>query len=363
MNTWLLSFVGASLIFLGIWETFMAVLHPRAVTGPVTSAINRGSHRLLKTSLGRSQRVALFSGPLLIVTQVLAWATLLLIGASFIVWPQLGNGITASGNEVTDHSFASAIYYAGFTITTLGVGDLVPRTPSMRVFTVTVAGIGFSFFTLVLAYVISIYSTLARRNQFANEIDYRTQRTGDAVNYIGPYLVSSDPSLINQDLYLLSTNLAELLESHHFYPSLHYFRFAEPRYAMSRMLRVCLEVATQIRCIREIEGPTASTVSEPADRLWHAALQMLEDTKQHFIVCHAASVIEHDETAMKLVRFLEDHQGERSFDNDEFVQAYVRMCQTWSADLSALKNGSSAGRVRGTQGEVFLGMAPVSNDY
>lgn len=338
MNTWLLSFAGASLIFLGIWETFMAVLHPRAVTGPVTSAINRGSHRLLKTSLGRSRRVALFSGPLLIVTQVLAWATLLLMGASLIVWPQLGHGITASGDEATDQTFVAAVYYAGFTITTLGLGDLIPRTPSMRILTVTVAGLGFSFFTLVLAYVISIYSTLARRNQFADEIDYRTQRTGDAVNYIGPYLVSADPSLISQDLYTLASNLAELLESHHFYPSLHYFRFAEPRYAMSRMLRVCLEVATVIRCIREIKGPNPSNVSEPADRIWHAALQMLEDTTQHFIVCHASGTIDHEKTAISLVHFLRDNPDEKSFDNDQFVQAYVRMCQTWSADLSALKN-------------------------
>lgn len=62
----------------------------------------------------------------------------------------------------------------------------------------------FGLLTLVLAYVISVYSTLARRNQFANEIEYRTGRTSDSFGYLRAYLTESDPSLVNQDLTAVS---------------------------------------------------------------------------------------------------------------------------------------------------------------
>jgi hypothetical protein len=332
MNTWLPTLVGVSLIFLGIWETFMAVLHPRAVTGPVTSVINRGSHRLLKTSLGRSRRVVLVNGPLLVVTQVLAWFTLLLLGASLIVWPQLGHGITASGDGATHQTFVAAVYYAGFTFTTLGVGDLVPRTPAMQLLTIMVAGIGFCFFTLVLAYVISVYSTLARRNQFSNEIDFRTGRTGDTFEYLKSYLTERDSSLINQDLYKLSSNMAELLESHHFYPVLHYFRFHEPRYAMSRMLRFCLEVASMMRAIQQTRPSDRTANTEAVDRLWHASRQMLEDTKRHFIICDSVDNDPDPRLAMELSRQISDSPN---ITND-LVAAFMDQQAKWHHDLHAL---------------------------
>ena len=211
MNMWLLTILGTILVALSILETFMAVLHPRAVTGPVTSFVNRMFHKLLKTSIGQSNYVTLLSGPVLIVAQVICWASLLLLGISLIVWPQLGSGIVASSGKPTETTLWTAIYYAGFTVTTLGVGDLVPKTAAMQLLTILAAGLGFSFFTLVLAYVISIYSTLSRRNQFANEIDYRTAQTGDSLRYLVPYLSSDEMSLLNQDLYTLSANMAELL--------------------------------------------------------------------------------------------------------------------------------------------------------
>ncbi|GAA4447775.1 potassium channel family protein [Novipirellula rosea] len=341
MTFWGCTIVGFLLTLLGVWETFMAVLHPRAVVGPVTTVINRGFHRVVDSSAIKHSRWVVFTGPVLITIQVLCWATLLLIGVSLIVWPQLGDGIVPSGNKPIDSSFSTAIYYAGFTITTLGTGDLVPENVAMRMLTITTAGLGFSYFTLVLAYVISIYSRLARRNQFACEIDYRTQRTGDCLVYLKPYLVGDDPSLIHQDLYTLASNMAELLESHHFYSVLHYFRFNEPRYAMSRMLRFCLEVASLLTALREAGGPNASSISEPESRLWHASRQMLDDTHEHFIA-HPTSDHELDTSIAE--RLCEQLQSEspdaRPSDPTKFIAAYTEICKEWFHDLRSLEIGS-----------------------
>ncbi|TWU22346.1 Ion channel [Novipirellula galeiformis] len=319
----------------------MAVLHPRAVVGPVTTIINRAFHCVVDASTIKHSRWVVFTGPVLITVQVLCWATLLLIGVSLIVWPQLGEGIVQNGDKPIDPSFSTAIYYAGFTITTLGVGDLVPQNVAMRMLTITTAGLGFSYFTLVLAYVISIYSRLARRNQFACEIDYRTQRTGDSLIYLKPYLVGDDPSLIHQDLYTLASHMAELLESHHFYSVLHYFRFNEPRYAMSRMLRFCLEVASLLKALREAGGANASSISEPEERLWHASRQMLDDTSKHFIV-HPSTDHEIDTSiAKRLYQQLQSVSPNSSpSDPANFIAVYTETCKLWSRDLRSLEIGS-----------------------
>ncbi|WP_068133715.1 potassium channel family protein [Roseimaritima ulvae] len=310
----------------------MAVLHPRATVGPITKVINCGFHFLVRTRIFAHPRVLVYCGPALVATQVLCWATLLLLGVSLIVWPQLGTGITATGSIPTDTDFANAVYYAGFTITTLGVGDLVPRTPGMQFLTITAAGLGFSFFTLVLAYVISVYSTLARRNQFANEIEYRTGRTGNSLGYLRAYLTGSDPSLVNQDLYTMSSNMADLLESHHFYSVLHYFRFSEPRYAMSRMLRFCLEVSSMMRAVRQVDASKVAASSEAVDRLWHASLQMLEETKRHFVICNSIHDVPDPRLAIELSRSI----GYTDDLSDHLKSAFVDQQSEWLHDLNAL---------------------------
>ncbi len=316
----------------------MAVLYPRAVSGPITVFVYRIYHNVSQKVLGPKSKLLLFSGPVLIVTQATVWATLLLLGVRLMVWPQLGTGIVSSGTSETDASFATAVYYAGFSVTTLGVGDLVPQTTFARIVTITAAAIGFSFFTLVLAYIISVYSALGRRNQFASEIHYRTGRTGDTLAYLRLHLASDDRALLNQDLCDLASKLADLLESHYFYPALHYFRFSEPRYAMSRMLRFCLETASLLRAINEVQANPSSVNAEATERLWHASLQILEDAKKHFVICRGSR----DELDLSLARRFSDQvrsiaSEQSTLDPDVFTSAYATSCHKWSDDLASLE--------------------------
>lgn len=139
VGTLLCTVVGLLLTSASIFETWMAVLYPRAVSGPITAFVYRIYHNVSQKVLGPKSKLLLFSGPVLIVTQATVWATLLLLGVSLMVWPQLGMGIVSSGTSETDASFATAVYYAGFSVTTLGVGDLVPQTMFAQIVTITAA--------------------------------------------------------------------------------------------------------------------------------------------------------------------------------------------------------------------------------
>ena len=336
-----LTAIGFLLASLSILETWIAVLYPRAVSGPVTATTYRVYHYVSQKLLGPKSSLLLFSGPVLIVCQATIWASLLLLGVSLIVWPQLGTGIVSASGGPTDTDFVTAIYYAGFSVTTLGTGDLVPQTTFTRIVTITAAAIGFSFFTLVLAYIISVYSALGRRNHFASEIDYRTGRTGNALPYLKGYLTSDDRSLLHQDLLNLASGLADVLESHHFYPALHYFRFREPRYAMSRMLRFCLEVSSTMRAWNDARECKVN--SEPAERLWHSSLQTLEDAMKHFVICRASRHGIDVSLAEGLAEYLREPGRETGIDRDEFISGYRDHCKQWADDLESLERCTMTG--------------------
>lgn len=57
-----------------------------------------------------------------------------------------------------DTGWATAVYYSGFTLTTLGVGEIVPASAAYRLLTIAHAGIGFATFTMAIAYFLSVYS-------------------------------------------------------------------------------------------------------------------------------------------------------------------------------------------------------------
>ena len=298
MIDWLIRFSGIALIAVGSFETLMAVLHPRSTVGPITAVIERGFRWIcrrpsLVTGRFVGNHLIHWIGPSLLLVQVIVWATLLLLGLALLVWPSIGKTIVASGNPA-EADFFTAIYYAGFTMTTLGVGDWMPTSAAMQIVTITGAAGGFSFFTLVLTYAMSIYSSLAQRNQFAREIDYRTARSGRTTEYLWPYLQTDHRAELNADLSQLTSRLAGMVESQHLYPALLYFRFREPRYSMTRIVGFCLEVSTLLRALHRVSTDQADHVSEPADRMWHASRQMLDEIHEHFSTGEYESSGEHE---------------------------------------------------------------------
>lgn len=135
------------------------MLHPRAVTGPMTSLVNRLFHTQLRSRLGKVRKIAVVAGPLFSLAQILVWAGLLLSGAALVFLPHLSESITTAGSQPTGTSFTTAVYYTGFNLTTLGIGNLVPKTANAQWLTAGIAGLGFSFFTLVLTYVLKSLHT------------------------------------------------------------------------------------------------------------------------------------------------------------------------------------------------------------
>ena len=346
MIDWPIRLSGLTLVVIGGFETLMAVLHPRSTVGPVTAAIERGYRWALRRPRSIDTRLVHWIGPSLLLVQVVVWSLLLLFGSALLVWPSLGETIVSS-EPAADRGFVTALYYAGFTLTTLGVGDLFPTSSMMKLLTVIGAAVGFSFFTLVLTYAMSIYSALVLRNQFAREIDYRTGRTGRTTEYLWPYLRTDHRPELNDDLSQLTSRLAGMVESQHLYPALLYFRFRDARYSMTRMVGFCLEVSTLLRALHRVSTEQADHVREPADRMWHASRQMLEEIHEHFNTGEYDSCQDHEcvdpgrcEMVQELLRrWANESSVPSSWQLDRLADQYESDRRLWFDDLQRLRVG------------------------
>jgi hypothetical protein len=246
----LLPVVGGALVLLAVADVFMTVLYARVGTGPVShrlSTVTWATARRIARRLGRQKDAFLsFFGPLYLVLIMMVWIGFLLFGFTLIAWPNLGRGIQRSQGAQTPTDFATAFYYAGGSMATVGSGDLRPVSPAMKVATVIASVLGLCVMTLTLTYVIQIYTALQRRNALALSLHHASGGTGDAAVLLAGLGPRDDFTHAESQLSGMATETTGVYESHHFYSVLIYFRFEEPFYAMARGTLVLMELLALI---------------------------------------------------------------------------------------------------------------------
>ncbi len=247
-----LRIAGGLLVFLACLDIFLTVLYVRSNTGILSPVIGKGGWALFRSSsrfFGRGRRHLLsLAGPSLLLLIAAAWSLLLAFGFALVFWPDLGAALQSS-QGLTPTDFLAALYYSGFSLTTLGVGDIVPTAGYARVLTILEAGLGFSFFTLTITYIVSVYGALQRRNVLASILEHKTGGTGNARVYIADLGAAAASGQGGQGLEELAARAADLVESHKFYPVLHYFHFLQNRYALPRMALVLMDTATLLQIL------------------------------------------------------------------------------------------------------------------
>ena len=275
----LLQLLGAALVLVALSDIFLTVLYARSGAGLLSDRLHKGVwHLFRRAALKRPRfknRLLAYAGPILLVLTALFWIALLLFGFSLIVWPALGSKIRASSG-ITPKDFAAALYYTGYSLTTLGTGDLVPHTSFYRLLTVLEAAIGFSVLTLALTFFTSVYSALVRRNTFALGLHYRARGTADAATLLIQLGPGGDFSGARSELSQIAAELLNLYESHHFYPVLHYFRFEGEAYSLARITLLTLDTATLIRSALDERAYHSLIYSSAVAALWGGGTQLLK---------------------------------------------------------------------------------------
>ena len=156
---WVAGVAGGVLLAVVLWDAFETIILPRRVSGRIrltklfyrfTWKPWRGTARLLS---GRRRDAFLsFYGPLSLILLLALWAAGIVFAFGLLQWAA-GSALTMAGVP----SFGADVYMSGTTFFTLGLGDVVPRTPLSKLLTTVEAGMGFAFLAVVIGYFPVIY--------------------------------------------------------------------------------------------------------------------------------------------------------------------------------------------------------------
>ena len=157
--------------------------------GWMTGKINRLLGRAILKN--RNTFIFKYSGILHLLVTTLFWLLMLFLG-SFIIYASSPDMVITSDSKLPA-TLAERLYYTGFVISTLGIGDFIPGKDLSRVITTFLSFSGFILLTTALTYLISVVNTVLQKKQLAiyistlgNDMDelYESVITPEGINLL-----------------------------------------------------------------------------------------------------------------------------------------------------------------------------------
>jgi hypothetical protein len=337
---WLTQTVGVVLIIIAAVDIFMTVLYPRTGKSVLSMALSKGIWSIFRQVAHwiKSDRLLSYCGSVVLIVIALVWISLFIVGFALFVWSSLGNGIQASqGKTPTD--FGTALYYSGFNFTTLGIGDLVPRTTVCRLVTILEAALGFATFTVTLTYLLSVLNALLQRNVFALSLHHRTGGKANATELLLGWGTGGEFDNAKQDITNMARDLLHLLESHHSYPILHYFRFHEAQYSLARMTLITMDTATLIKTALHQQQYRTLINSTAVTELQSGGLYMLEQLANSFLPDRSKKVHSQEKEWRKWYYLVIERLKSEGIRVPEDIEVgadkYVSLRREWNDDVAA----------------------------
>jgi hypothetical protein len=243
---------GLLLVVAVLVDAFETVVLSRRVTRRwrITTAINFVTWKAYRAAVHKLRPVTRelvlgYYGPGSLLLLFGCWAALLILGFGAASW---GFGIPGS-----DTSFGTALYNAGSTFFTLGLGAAAPSDAWARILVVAMAGTGFGFLALVIAYLPTLYQAFSRREIYISQLDARAGSPPSAGELLARHEVG-DADHLTSFLAEWERWSADLMESVLSFPALGYYRSHHDNQSWLASLVVLLDTCTVVLAGHE-EGP------------------------------------------------------------------------------------------------------------
>ncbi|WP_435746437.1 ion channel [Nocardioides sp. SYSU DS0663] len=211
---------GALLLVAVLGDALVTTLATSAGAGPLTSLVLgglwRGMLKLHRQDQGSSFLTA--AGPIVLICTVLTWVGILWAGWTLVF---LGSDAIVDASSKRPADVADVVYYAGFTVFTLGTGDFVATTPVWRIATAVASFCGLFLVTLAITYLLSVLSAVVARRALAVQIHGLGSSPAGIVAQ--GWTGEGFGSMFQQQLVSLGASVAVSAEQHLAYPVLHYF--------------------------------------------------------------------------------------------------------------------------------------------
>lgn len=238
----LLIAVGFCLIALASLDIAVTTLTTHGA-GPLSSRLMQWLWAMLIGSKGGRRQALLPRGGLIVLTvALLTWVLLLWGGWSAVFWGSGGAIVdTRTGTPAEGLTY---VYYAGFTLFTLGLGDYKPVGSLWQVLTAVCAANGLLALTLSVTYLVPVMSAAAEKRRLALTIaalggtpseTLRRHWDGNGFGPLGTALAQLTPALILNG------------QQHLAYPAIHYFHSPVPAASLPLRLAALDDMLTMLQ--------------------------------------------------------------------------------------------------------------------
>ncbi len=204
----------------------------------------------------REQMYSVF-GPLSLLILIVLWALLLMIGFALLLFAMRSPFLDSSlrpGAGAIEH-FLTDLYVSGTTLTTLGPGDVVPRSAWARALMIAESGTGLGFVALVISYVPVLYGAFSRREVSVALLDGRAGSPPTAAELLRRHGFDGGQAALSSLLEEWERWSADILESHISYPLLCYYRSQHDNQSWLSAMVSVLDACALL--ITTIEGPAS----------------------------------------------------------------------------------------------------------
>ncbi len=255
---------------------YATILDARARAGFISESLNRGlwliARKIAFGFLSRSGRHRLLKvvGPLLLPLLVAALIFLLMLGYSLIYYPRMPGSFNVD-EKARSPRWIEAFYFSGITLTTLGYGDISPRTTPMRLLALSEATVGFVAISLAVTYLLTVTGALERKRAVALSFYHQADEGADAAGFLAHHFVNGKFYSLDTVFANAARDLQSLLESHSEHPIIHYYHPLEVHKSLPRMLFLVFEICAVIQCCLDpkvypdtCQHPEVRTLAETA---------------------------------------------------------------------------------------------------
>lgn len=240
------------------FDIYATILHARAHSGPIGDWLSRliwDVARGVAVKLSRPRRHRLLNkiGPLLLPLLIVIYILLLIAGFALIYYPYMPGQFTVNEGSQSP-AWIESIYFSGVTLTTVGYGDIVPRTSVMRVIALVESASGFALISLAITYLITAYGALERKRAVALSFYHQADEGADVAGFVAHHFVNGKFYGLDNVLRTAARDIQGLLESHIEHPVIHYFHPVEVYKSLPRILFLVLETCAVIRSCLETDA-------------------------------------------------------------------------------------------------------------
>jgi hypothetical protein len=200
-------------------------------------------HQTIRFCRGKDRKVIGLAGLVAILSTLWTWTLMVWIGWALIFSSSTNAIVEASTGQPADE--CARIYFAGYTIFTLGLGDYKPQGHVWEIATSIAAGSGFLMFGTALAYLMAVVPAATQKRQLAVVIWALGKSPADIIIRAWN---GADSTALSPHLISLIPMLALMGESHLSYPILHYIHSTKRSASLAASVASLDEALTILEC-------------------------------------------------------------------------------------------------------------------